>query len=73
MYTYHEECWVGDPSGGGYDLTTPSVDGLTSDHSIEDLELDIADSCVCVCGWGACVSVCVCVCVSDKMWCNSIV
>ncbi len=62
QYMYIQwECWVGDPSGGGYDLTTPSVDGLTSDHSIEDLELDSAESCV----RG--------VRVSDKMWCNSIV
>ncbi len=35
------------------------MDGLTSDHSIENLELDIADSCTCVCGWGVWVSVCV--------------
>ena len=37
------------------------MDGFTSNHSIEDLELDIADSCTCVCVWVGWVCGLVCV------------
>ena len=47
--THHEEGGVGNPPSSGYDLPTSSVNGLVRDYSIQQLELDIADSCR---GWG---------------------
>lgn len=43
--THHEEGRVHYSSGRRYDLTAPSVEGLLSNDSIQDLKLDIPNGC----------------------------
>lgn len=43
--TYHQKSWVCHPTGGRDDLSSTSVDWLSSDHGIQDLKLHISYSC----------------------------